>query len=92
MTYKQAQTTWQTQFLTDAIRRHKGNVSAAARELGIERKTLSDMLKRLGVVPAAFRSRLPAHQRWYKKLKANPVAYRAYLEKRYARRKQNEVR
>jgi DNA-binding NtrC family response regulator len=36
-------------FLTNLMARHKGNISAAAREAGLSRNHLRDMLKKLGL-------------------------------------------
>jgi len=41
--------------LAGALERHRGNVVAAAKELGIPRRTIYDRLKKLGIDPARFR-------------------------------------
>ncbi|RCK79541.1 MAG: Response regulator of zinc sigma-54-dependent two-component system [Candidatus Ozemobacter sibiricus] len=43
------------QVLIAALEKHRGNVVAVARELGIPRRTLYDRLKRLDLEPARFR-------------------------------------
>ena len=41
--------TFERSFLTAALERHDGNVSATARQLGIHRQSLQKMLRRLGI-------------------------------------------
>ena len=41
--------------IEETLHRHRGNVAAAMRELGIPRKTLYDKMNRLGIVPRGFR-------------------------------------
>ncbi|NLI78485.1 MAG: sigma-54-dependent Fis family transcriptional regulator [Candidatus Riflebacteria bacterium] len=43
------------QVLVGALEKHRGNVVAVARDLGIPRRTLYDRLKKLGLEPARFR-------------------------------------
>ena len=42
-------------FLTAALRRHRGNVSRAARESGLHRQNLQKKLRQLGIDPGEFR-------------------------------------
>ena len=41
--------------LTTALRRHGGNVSRAARSLGLHRQNMQQKLRRLGISAAAFK-------------------------------------
>jgi two-component system C4-dicarboxylate transport response regulator DctD len=42
--------------ITQALRRHGGEISAAARTLGVPKQTLHDKLKRLNLSAAAFKA------------------------------------
>jgi len=41
--------------IKDALRRHNGEVSEAARSLGVPRQTLYDKMKRLQIQPQGYR-------------------------------------
>lgn len=48
--------------ITGLLQQYDGNVAEVARQMKMERTTLSSMMKRLGVNPAAFRSRSKRRQ------------------------------
>jgi len=56
LTYAEARTraleAFEQSFLTAALERHGGNISAAARALGLHRQSLQKMLRRIGRGPA----------------------------------------
>jgi two-component system, NtrC family, response regulator HydG len=62
--YKMAREQWLDlqgrQYLTSLLRRHKGNVSAAAREAQISRKSLYEMMRRLEIHPHEILEDKPA--------------------------------
>ena len=59
--YKPARSQWTAskgkQYLTNLLRRHRGNVSAVAREAQISRKSVYELLHRYAIDPRAFQNR-----------------------------------
>ncbi len=47
---------FEKRFLTDALKRHQGNVSHVAREIGLDRRNLQKKFKSLGIDPSEFHS------------------------------------
>ena len=58
MGYKAAREQWLetqgSQYLTDLLRRHRGNISAVAREAQISRKSVYELLRRFEIDPRQF--------------------------------------
>ena len=48
-TLKEARESVEREMVQDALRRHKGKITAAALELGISRPTLYELMEKLGI-------------------------------------------
>jgi len=49
LTLREARENVERDLVTDALRRHKGKITAAALELGISRPTLYELMEKLGI-------------------------------------------
>ena len=52
-TLKEARESVEREMVQDALRRHKGKITAAALELGISRPTLYELMEKLGIAKDA---------------------------------------
>jgi len=52
-TLKEARESVEREMVVDALRRHRGKIAAAARELGISRPTLYELIEKLGIASEA---------------------------------------